>query len=115
MRASNFESPNASAVLDAKFQEYQATPWTPDPGNPAFRANCCSSFLSRVDTPLDRISFKGEEVYLTRWLFGPNRIKSSIRVMHGLHTGNTLLCRDSGKVAVSRRVLLPGYQVGKGL
>lgn len=67
MYPSDFNSPGAEAVLEAKFREYKSKPYSLKRYHSASRAECNDILWSQIDTPIKRGKLGGRVIYLIRW------------------------------------------------
>jgi hypothetical protein len=102
----------AHTVLEARLRKYKNEPRKLDPSEPGRPVGCGKSLLSWVDTPVERSSFKGEDVYLIWWqtVWMPPR---KVNDLNHAYTGRISLYHSNPHYQGSTVVLHPLPQESK--
>jgi hypothetical protein len=67
MYPSDFNTPEAEVVLEAKLLSYESKPYPLQQYHHASRAECNDTLWSQIDTPIKRGKFGDKVIYLIRW------------------------------------------------
>jgi hypothetical protein len=67
MYPSDFNTPEAAAVLEAKLRNYKSKAYSLQKYHQASRAECDDTLWSQIDTPIKRGKFRDQVIYLIRW------------------------------------------------